>query len=78
MSFVCGHLIDLLWLVTFLAIFGMIFAVMVMRAGYKSLGLILLGAYMTGFAARPVIVRALTPSCKVNVPYIASPLAKHP
>ena len=63
MSFVCGHTGLLLWFITFLGIFGMIFGVIMMRAGYKSIGLLVVAVYMTGFAARPMIVKALTPSC---------------
>ncbi len=66
MSFVCSHTGLLLWFITFLGIFGMIFGVIMMRAGYKSIGLIVVAAYMTGFAARPMIVKALTPSCTIS------------
>jgi hypothetical protein len=67
MSFVCSHTGLLLWFITFLGIFGIIFGVIMMRAGHKSIGLLVVAGYMTAFAARPMIVRALTPSC-VMVP----------
>ncbi len=73
MTFVCGHTGLLLWFITFLGIFGMIFGVIMMRAGYKSIGLLVVAAYMTGFAARPMIVKALTPSCLIGPAGAAQP-----
>jgi hypothetical protein len=78
MSFVCGHTDLLLWFITFLGIFGMIFGVIMMRAGYKSIGLLVVAAYMTGFAARPMIVKALTPSCAMSPGGAAQPLPAKP
>jgi hypothetical protein len=66
MSFACSHTGLLLWFITFLGIFGMIFGVIMMRAGYKSIGLLVVAAYMTAFAVRPMIVKALTPSCVMH------------
>jgi hypothetical protein len=63
MSIACQHATQLLWFVTFVGIFGMIFSLYLMRAGKKSLGLMVLAVYMTGFAARSMIVHALVPSC---------------
>jgi hypothetical protein len=73
MSLACGHTGLLLWFITFFGIFGMIFGVIMMRAGNKSWGLLVFAVYMTGFAARPMIVNALTQSCPVKQPVIALP-----
>ena len=78
MSFVCAHTGLLLWFITFFGIFGMIFGVIMMRAGHKSLGLMVVAAYMTAFAARPMIVKALTPSCVVSPAGVAHPLSAKP
>ena len=78
MSFVCSHTGLLLWFITFLGIFGMIFGVVMMRAGYKSIGLLVVAAYMTGFAARPMIVNALTPSCAMGTAGAVQPAPAKP